>query len=71
MSDKLKAYFNGVLYGLRISCKLINRIRSHEGAIYNICQLQKRLKGGEFKDNIELWGEIENFIYKEVYYNEK
>jgi len=54
----MKNYINGVLYGIKISVKIISKIDNIQESITELCKLQQELKNAP-KDNIQLWENIE------------
>lgn len=54
----MKTYINGILYGIKISVKIISRFDNIQECITELCKLQQELKNQPI-DNIELWQKIE------------
>ena len=58
LRNNMKTYINGVLYGIKISVKIISRIGNIKESITELCKLQNELKDQDCS-NIELWQNIE------------
>ena len=54
----MKNYINGILYGIKISVKIISRFNNIQKCIAEVCKLQQDLKNAPI-DNIKLWQNIE------------
>lgn len=54
----MKNYINGVLYGIKMSVKIISRVGNVQKSISELCKLQQDLKNAPI-DNIKLWQDIE------------
>jgi len=60
----MKNYINGILYGIKISIKLMTRVRDIQKTINVLCIIQRELKENIYSDNVSIWEYIENKIYK-------
>ena len=66
MKSKDITYLNGILYALKMACKIINKIENKKSAINFICILQKMLilncQTNKFKSNCDIWQFVERQI---------
>ena len=59
----MKNYINGVLYGIKISVKIISRFDNTQECVTELCKLQQELKNVPM-NNIQLWKNIESILNK-------
>lgn len=65
---ELQNKINSILYGIRISIKIIARVKGSSQEIINIlCKLQTFLKWGQFENNLHLYKAIQDFISQYKY----
>lgn len=67
--NRLRVYIHGVIWGIKISIKLMSRIKSISKGIIILCNIQRLLEDDtQFEgDNTKLWYAVEKIVCQYKY----